>query len=219
VPNKLVFIHIPKCGGNSVEAKLKFNNVPFTRMEPGIIFSDIPAPGLITGHLTYEQFTGVQGVAFFSVIREPLARATSQYFYNMKIKDESPEYAKMKDMTLEDYLMEHNNTMCIQLFGREMFENSFNNARLFKFCREKMDKNYMFIGALNNFGHVDLWLAKMFGSLPFEAHENRNDYQLKVSGKVQNWFMERNTVDYMLYNFVGAFWENANYRLRQLQQV
>ncbi len=206
----LVFIHIPKCGGNSVEAKLKFNNIPFTRIEPGPASETLAKATLITGHLSYDQFEAQPQICFFSVVRDPLQRAVSQYFYNLKIKNESPEYEKMKNMSLADYLKEHNNTMCIHMFGRAVFNNHYSNEKLYRLCMEIMRSRYLFVGNISHLNYTDTWLGKMFGCRPFQAHENRNTHPTILPEKVKEDFMARNAVDYMVYHQIGTHWENPD---------
>ena len=214
---KKVFIHIPKCGGNSVEAKLRFSDIPFTRIEPNDSTKNLEATEIITGHISYDQFTEDDETTFFSVMRSPLDRAISHYYYNLKIKDEGPEFYKMKDMGLEDFLLEHENTMCRHMFGKEIFDSHYPDQIKYDMCRDIMERHYRFIGTVGNLYHLDAWLLETFGCKPHYAHENRNEYAYtrNISSSTHMQFVKQNIVDYMLYEFVGSYWENNGPKIKE----
>jgi hypothetical protein len=207
-----VFIHIPKCGGNSVEAKLRFNRIPFTRIEPEVKSENMPDAELITGHISYDQFAGEDRTRFFSVMRSPLSRAVSHYYYNLRIREQSPEYGKMMELGFDEFLLTNDNPMCRHMFGNKIFDSPDNDEIKYDLCMDIMKRRYEFVGTMDSLQYLDDWLLSKFGGRCHEAHENRNDndYPKAVAASTRIKFMQKNIVDYMIYEFVGKYWENAD---------
>ena len=201
---RTVFIHIPKCGGNSVEAKLRYNEIPHTRIEPEHTLADMPESGLITGHISYDQFEGDSDAKFFSVMRSPLDRALSHYYYTIA-KADSPEYEIIKGYSIDHFLMHHSwdNQMCRMMFGHKIFDTHNTDANRFDACVKILNERYLFVGKIEDMIHVDLWLAMQLGCEHFSAHENKNAHDKSLASQTRLKFMHKNIVDYMMYEFIG----------------
>ncbi len=209
--SKIVFIHSAKCGGNSVQAKFNASNIPYVRIEPETTLAEMPASGLITGHITYDQFFGDMDARFFSVMRSPLERGISHYYYNLAKKN-GAEYEIMKDFSLDKFLMQHtvDNIMCRNMFGNKIFDTPDTDANKFEACLKIMRNQYKFIGKLEEMVCVDLWLSNQFKCPYYAAHENKNDHDRDVSPQIRIKFIHRNIVDYMIYEYIGKYWVSKN---------
>merc|ERR1711907_176565 len=76
--DKFLYIHIPKCGGTSIEVALKA-----TKYHNGYGVQN----GIALQHLTYDEYVNSMGMKFrkdrisFTTIRHPYKRCISEYYW------------------------------------------------------------------------------------------------------------------------------------------
>lgn len=117
-PRRIVFLHIPKCAGSSVNALFKYAIGP-TRKGSTILIDDrlegadyklkiekarcVPFVG---GHFGFETLKLIRGDALtFTVLRDPFERIRSTYGHFHTRKDGNPLRHKVPHMSIEDYLL------------------------------------------------------------------------------------------------------------------
>ena len=206
-----VFLHIPKCGGNSIEAKFRRNGISYTRIEPDTPIENVP-DGIITGHISFNKLERDATARFFTVLRSPISRAMSHYYYCFAHKENNPEYPYIKDMSVEEFLDKYipDNYMARLLIGDKWFDNEISNEVRFDMCISTINERYMAIGKMEYVICFDSWLTREFGGSVIVAHENKNEHDDSVSVEARLKFLKSNVVDYMLYEYIGNFWENKN---------
>jgi hypothetical protein len=75
-----------------------------------------------------------------------------------------------------------------------------------------MNERYMAIGRIEAVAYFDKWLVSRFGGCQVIAHDNANEHDDSVATAAKMRFVKRNTVDYMLYEYVGNLWENPKFK-------
>jgi hypothetical protein len=110
----LVFLHIPKTGGTSLHEYLA------SHFEPDLVFhamvgADVLAAAqrdfrFYSGHLYWPSVAAIPNRRVFTIIREPIGRVLSQFFYFKSFREDflrsqSMDYLlPVKNMTLTEYL-------------------------------------------------------------------------------------------------------------------
>ena len=208
-----VFLHIPKCGGNTVEAKFRCNNIPYVRIEPDTPMENVP-DGIVTGHFDFAKLESDESAKFFTVIRTPLDRAISHYHYCFATKEINPEYPLIKDMSVEEFLDKYisDNYMARYIIGHKWFDNEVSDVVRFGECISTINERYLAIGRIESIGHFDYWLVNEFGGATVIAHDNRNEHDSSVSVEARLKFLKKNAVDYMLCEYLGNLWVNPKFK-------
>lgn len=132
----IVFLHIPKTAGQTIHHALaemvgKQNVSPVRVNEQAINGNALP-PGYLlhSGHLNWTNLESVEGDPFvFSVLRDPVERIGSFYFYMRKTAQQAsatelkarPGLRRMLEMSADDYFFAGDDKW--QLFIRDMYFN------------------------------------------------------------------------------------------------
>jgi hypothetical protein len=96
----LIFVHTPKCGGTTIQWALKrtygnsilddcdFPGDPNAKMftNPELVLrnaklTDLSSTSVIMGHLWAKKWSWVEGARFFTLLRHPIGRILSHYYY------------------------------------------------------------------------------------------------------------------------------------------
>ena len=115
---RVVFMHIPKCAGSSVNAVFKHAIGP-SRIGSTILIDDrfegseydrkiemARTTPFVGGHFGFETLQAIRGDALtFTVLRDPFARLRSTYGHFHTRADGNPLGHKVPHMTIEDYLL------------------------------------------------------------------------------------------------------------------
>ena len=120
--HKFIFIHIPKCGGTSIEwALLRNENVNAPENLKDLrdedkqkykIYYNLPPPIFTAAqHIGIGGYSGGEGYFTFAFVRNPWARFLSEYFYLQKenggrcyVEDFNREFPTFKDFVKKDGL-------------------------------------------------------------------------------------------------------------------
>jgi hypothetical protein len=192
-----VFIHIPKCGGNTVSGKL---TMPHTRIEPNSAI--VPIDGMVTGHVTVEKFFDGINTSFFTVIRHPLERAISHYNYNRW------KGLGGLDCTAEEFIDSlPENYMSRFIVGDMIMNLDVSSEEKTRLAMEFILSKYSFIGSIDYVSEIDFFLYKKFNiysALPLHKNKNTSTEKVvSVSSSATLKFLKKNPVDFNIYNIVG----------------
>lgn len=193
INNKLLFIHIPRTGGTSIERFLESKGETiglFT--DSGSIFINGHTPQ----HCTYRELECLglvsDDVKIFTILRNPIDRAVSNYYY---LRDHRPDiFHLFKNFTgyLKLYLNEKNSPV---------FDN--HNLSNYEYLK---DHSGVISERITMFRFFDISEIERF--LGFEGLRNFNHYRttkspLEISRKNLNWMKEYYHEDFKLFEYAG----------------
>ena len=163
--HRLLFIHIPKCGGDTVSFALKSRGDP-----PFLFVADgaVRVNGHTPQHMNWRElraagWTTPPGFRVAALVRHPVDRVLSEYRYLRAARPDLQEFASTPGVFLDHFLSR-------TPAARRRFDN--HNAGLREFLCDRDGK----IGAeihLRPLAQVDLWLQEL-GLPPIGPHERRN---------------------------------------------
>lgn len=215
--NLIVFIHLPKCGGTSLDRSLKemFGDYWFredANHDPRSLSREQRARvKVLTGHFgLVNPFIEVmeRDPFYISTVREPVSRALSMYAY-MSQKHQDSTTNRLYQAPVEEGLsnlldINHaplRNDMCHRLSG----ERSFNAAK------KAIQENGMTVVTISSFSRIIEIIA------PLAPHpqpsstlhlKNTNSSKLKISAGLRQRLIGKNAEDARLFDWV-AINENA----------
>ncbi|MFP4544749.1 MAG: sulfotransferase family 2 domain-containing protein [Bacteroidota bacterium] len=219
-PHKpLISLHMPKTGGTSLRFILNkwygksfyYHSRKFmlsSKKEKINLFHDpwkfFPKKKLcIHGHFNRIFKENVELIypeveQFISILRDPLDKAVSVYFYARKRikqnKNAPRDMEYVMDMALNDF---------IKTYGCGNFAGFFARPVTLDNYREVIEKYYVYIGIMEDFQtSVDILAAKLgFETMPV-PHKNKSPRDEELTQDSIDAFMERNRFDYEIYNYV-----------------
>ncbi len=106
IKNKLFFIHIPKCGGDTINFALKDSgDPPFLFVADGSVMVNNHTPQ----HITYRELSQLgwsasNGFRLAALVRHPLERVLSAYRYASLFRKDLSTYTKTPDEFLKNFL-------------------------------------------------------------------------------------------------------------------
>lgn len=125
----LIFLHIPKTAGSTLESIIgklylpneiiTFGGTLQTAQEAISYFKNLPVQSrmrfkVLQGHMSFGIHRWVtQPFTYITFLRDPVDRVLSQYYFLMQLPDEIPEKREIKHMSLEEFVKYHplgNNT-------------------------------------------------------------------------------------------------------------
>jgi hypothetical protein len=154
--NEITFIHIPKCGGTSVEEFMLKNNYKMSLFtSTGSIFINAHTPQ----HCTYKELKelGLLTRKVFTIVRPEMDRVVSEYFYILEKRPDLKRLFNNFDEFLELFLNKENSN----LFDNHNLSNSEflinetgeidNNIKIFNFFDKEGIEEYLGLSGLDNF--------------------------------------------------------------------
>ena len=211
--HKLIYIHIPKCGGTTIESILKINSTEgffsyYKTIDTGIIVEKNKFCNLVDynncinktpQHFTYRELKRVlPKVVFekynkFAIVRNPYSRLVSDYYF---IKN----YLKLKDYTFEQLV---NQLALVQEERVDKFDghlepqytylvdddNIIKNVKIFYY--EEIGKCFEFLKGVINFTEIP-HLRKTVYTKPYQEY-----YTSDLQEKVYNFYKE----DFLQFNY------------------
>lgn len=222
---RIAFVHVPKCGGTTMNSQL----AEWVGQDHSLLVGDrrfgaqieitdgldlwkpaLQPARLVHGHFTWPLLKDIcerAGVAPFvpvALVREPLARAVSEYHY-IRSYPQHPLYALLSEITIDQFLMHHHqcNTQCQYLTKTDLFHPA----------RDLIMADFGGIAPLDDIDDFSSRLAVVLGQSPTPA-EARNvsgtgTDARHVDPKVASEFYEKNIADLRLY-----WWVRRNWRAR-----
>lgn len=222
--SRLAFVHIPKCGGQSIQYRLAeyFGAQRCLRVGRPEFGGDIEQAAsipdwrealrrssVVYGHYTWPflkdtiQRTDSPRFMPICVVREPLARAISEYWY-CRGYPEHPLWSLCQEVSISEYLLEHHehNVQCRTVAGTDLFGEAL----------ERIQTEYEALGALDEIDDFGRMLADALRQprLPV-PHINLNRAQdgkpaPRVGPRTTSRFYEKNVADLRLYWWIREHW-------------
>ncbi len=222
----LIFLHIPKTAGTTLNRIIEWQYSPFAifTMDPYRIrataerFKRLPEARrrrlrVVRGHLFYgiHEFLP-QGATYITMLREPVARVLSAYYFVLR-RPLNPLHRKLKRERLgvEDCLRlfpHRQNLQCRFIAGVQ--DTAIGDERLLEIAKENLTKSFSVVGICERFEDSLILISKTFGwEVPF--YENRKVAKSRpmVEPKLVNLIREHNRLDVELYEFGKKLFEET----------
>lgn len=221
---RIAFVHIPKCGGQSIqhrlaeyygeEACLRVGKLKFG----GDILSEAPDDDwrtalrqarVIYGHYTWSflkaviERTSSPRFTPLCVVREPLERAISEFFY-IREYPEHPQWGQCQELTLVQYLLDHHqhNCQCHFISGTPLFGET----------QIQVEQDFEAICPIDELDSFSKGLAGVLG-LPVQAvphlnQSSKSSEERRVGPRTASRFYEKNVADLRLFWWVTENWRH-----------
>ena len=220
---KVIFIHIPKAGGNTLHSVLirHFDRDKYYHIHQyGVSFKEnvLKFKGLpdnvkekynyIRGHMGYGldyDFNNFS-VDYITMLREPVSRVVSNYYYILNNRRDMAVYDKIKNISLLEYVEKYNiNNLQTRLLasnnGLPIDNKTLERGDLFNAIKNL--NNINFIGLIEKFDYSLLLLKEKYGLTNIQyVSKNKTHEKTKkkeVSEKVKSRIAELNKFDIQLY--------------------
>lgn len=216
----LIFIHLPKAGGNTLHKILEreyneLGNRIYTihRTAQQDAFKDLPESKrhsikLLKGHMHYGMHEYLQGESIYmTMLRDPVDRFISQFYYSMAVGNEDISL-KIRDenITLEEYTKNQLapwavNAQTRHLSGIQDFEGAC-TQKMYEQALSNLEADNMLVGLLDRFDESLILYQKLleWKLLPTYTKKNVNK-QKESSSSIQTkeLIREKNHFDVQLY--------------------
>jgi hypothetical protein len=210
----LIFIHIPKCGGMSVDRLLRewfgenflrhgFKKTSvWYRVHP----YEVKLGMCISGHFNKSTGRGVRNLypqvdQLITFLRDPFEMALSQYFFwkrkrrAIKIKNGTLKEGSEHDYRdINDFFKKRPKSYMLDFMPGEVTRDNF---------KEVINENFVYIGIVEEIQTSVQVLSKKLGfpSVKIE-HSNVSPRNETVSQDIKKEFVSNNRLEYLVYNYV-----------------
>lgn len=202
-------MHIPKTGGST------FMNIIFEKYSGHQIFnpinyyftkSNIPISKeikFIHGHTAFGNFPEDKSIEniYVTLLREPIERVISQYYFAVQIKHFDPNKVSLKQFILsKDYYSFTNNIQTRYAAGKQVC-----NASTLNLAKQNLIKHFRVVGITDMFDETLSWMSYQFGwNISSYEKKNITEQRPKIQ-EIPNYLLEEikrlNNLDIQLYNF------------------
>jgi hypothetical protein len=220
----LAFVHIPKCAGQSIQQRLAayYGEAACLRVGDPRFGADIRADQtpdawrevlhnrrVVYGHYDWPSLkhvitqTGHPGFKPISLVREPLERAISEYWY-IRGYPEHPKWTLCQEVEISEYLGEHHahNCQCRLLSGTDHFSET----------KAVIEQDFEAIAPVDEIDAFAQRLASALGHTDASApHVNRSamsQEQRGVGPRTTSHFYANNAADLALYWWTTRHWRS-----------
>ena len=222
----LIFLHIPKTAGTTLNRIIESQYSPFAiyTMDPYRIrataerFKQLPEARrrrlrVVRGHMLYgiHQFLP-QGATYITILRDPVARALSAYHFVLR-RPLNPLHRQLKSerLTVEDCLRlfpERHNMQCKLIAGVK--DTAINGERLLEMAKENLTKSFSVVGISERFEESLVLISKRFGwKVPFYENKKVAKRRPLVEPELAELIRQQNHLDVELYDFGKKLFEQA----------
>lgn len=212
IDQPLIFIHIPKTAGTATRQifekwfkegfYLHYYKEKLCEMP---IHHDLKnhsknQPQIIYGHFNRRRNFGVEDYypevnQFITILRDPLDRLISNFFYIKKVAHGWNKYSEPLDADLTNYVR-NNKSVMLNYFPREVTSDNY---------KEIIDKYFIEIGVYEELDlsmtHIAKALDKPYLSEMLERINATGRDQF-ISDQLKDIFIENNQLEYTVYNYV-----------------
>lgn len=220
----LIFLHIPKTAGTTLNRILEWQYSPFAifTMDPYRIrataerfkrLSEARRRRLqvVRGHLFYgiHEFLP-QGATYITMLREPVARLLSSYYFVLR-RPLNPLHRKLKreGLGVEDCIRlfpDRNNTQCRFIAGVK--DAAIADERLLDMAKENLTKSFSVVGICESFEESLILISKTFGwEVRFYENRKVSKTRPQIDPGVVEMIKEHNRLDLELYEFGKSLFE------------
>jgi len=210
-----IFLHIPKTGGMSLRMATRWvygwrrvHTTPTERLEPEQVAASLEQPAqlrLVRGHLAYGLHEHISGPCrYFTMIREPVARVISLYYY---VKRQWPN-SEAASLTLGEYIESGHrsympNDQSRRLAGPPIPEDP-SSPSLLKRARAHLRSPNFAFGVTERFDEGLVYLKRHleWSRHPLYVRINSNDERPSkedIPVRVRERIREQNRLDLQLY--------------------
>ncbi len=164
---KLLFIHVPKTGGSTIEHRLKL----YKKVKCGWGFKD----GKAMQHYTYKDYIKILGIDKykkyfkFTVSRNPYSRLVSEYNWCV-----IPGIGKKGGQTMDEFIETCKEIVDNKLFDDGIYHDHFIPQHMFMFD-DNNKKRVNKIFRMENYGEIDDFLEKRY-NIKNKSEHGRQDY-------------------------------------------
>jgi len=239
--HSLVFMHIPKAGGSTLDNIIPPNypingvihiNHPSLVRNPAALFKDHRGfPKAVMGHYKFGsvvyQFADGPFV-HITMLREPVSRLISYYNYLLTSTTHGGN-RRVRDVTFEQYVESLRNVECHNgqssrvsgLMGRRFLKKADLRSEMLDLARENLERRFTFFGLTEQYGEFLLTCRRILGwedlyysskKVTPKSHPNRV-IRSELSDSVLERVRELNAVDIELYAWAKKTVEARNAEL------
>jgi len=226
----LIFLHIPKAGGSTIhkilEKNYKKDRIYNIKVNPSLqknIEDFIKMENfkknnfdLIKGHMSFglHKYISKQCI-YFSIVRNPIDRVVSGYYYVLKNKEHYIwKRHKKNKLSLNDYLnkdltLEVDNLMTRTFSGMQITDHDNYNEVTdldFKLAINNIRNNFALVGIMERFDETILLMKNILGIKKIMYYKVNVNKKRKRNEKLNNKIIDKiislNKYDIRLYEFI-----------------
>ena len=223
----LIFLHIPKTAGTTLNRIIEWQYSPFEifTMDPYRIratperLKRLPQGRrcrlrMVRGHMLYgiHEFLP-QGATYFTMLRDPVARALSTYYFILR-RPLNPLHRKVKKerLSIEDCIRlfpQRHNLQC-RLIAGVKDASSTGDERLLDMAKEHLTKSFSVVGICERFEESLMLMATTFGwEIPFYKNCKVSKTRPQIDPGTVEMIRDHNRLDVELYEFSKRLFEES----------
>ena len=196
---KIIFIHIPKTGGTTVEKRLKLTNLD------NLYSTSLFINNRTLQHMTWDKYIEkfpdkFKAYKTFSIVRDPYRRFLSSYFW-------FPPQAgmgKLSGQTLDQYI----NTVAWHVLTKEFNKTPFHEHLIpqWKYiCNDKGDIMIDILFKQEKYHEVDIFLETNFGCYSKEKYEIGHKHNINLTDEQKHKIYSLYKKDFEIFGYNKDF--------------
>jgi len=230
-PPALIYLHLPKCGGTTLNRLIEWEYPPFRiySVDPSFFrwsyyhLLQLPPPRLarmrvIKGHMPFGIHRRLpQPSTYITILREPVDRVISEYYFALHYRLH-PQHRRMQRLSLEEYAATtpHHNLQCKLLAGlptgRDFLAGDCTELTL-ETAKANLAAHFTLAGLTERFDETLALLKVLFG-WKLNHYASFNVTRLRprkqaIPDSAQRLIAERNRFDVALYEHVLPLFDRA----------
>jgi len=223
----LIFLHIPKTAGTTLNRIIEWQYSPFAifTMDPYRIratperLKRLPEGRrrrlrVVRGHMLYGVHECLpQGASYFTILRDPVARALSTYYFILR-RPLNPLHRKVKGerLGIEDCIRmfpQRHNLQCRLIAGVKDVSST-GDERLLDMAKENLTNSFSVIGISERFYESLILMATTFDwEIPFYKNCKVSKARPQIGPGTVEMIRDHNRLDVELYEFGKRLFEES----------